>query len=385
MTTRAVHTLVTIAGLYPRPIKRHGSALEPPLGRICSINLEPSRCQAANGAWLPCSAPCCDDAWLRGRPRRLGAGLSGPCRRTLPPAPNQRGVSAAGLPAATLSAAQSASRHRTSRAKPAPESGLRAARRPARHHRPRRRRPGARRPDQARRRRRRQAAGRPRPHRRASAQGRLRRRRDFSRCSRPVAAMRADHFADPADARQPRPHDERSRAAQERQRRSGRAAPRADRAIGAKQLRRAIHRRGQSQGGPQGFFDALFGGGTVVNPNGDGAPSGTYRTVCVRTCDGYYFPISYSTRAEPIRRRRARRASGCAPRPRSRSIRIAIRARTWTRRCRPAGQPTRRCRTLSAIARSSSRAARAAGRARAGRTRSRTPTIPPRSRAATSS
>ncbi len=50
-----------------------------------------------------------------------------------------------------------------------------------------------------------------------------------------------------------------------------------------------------SQGGPQGFFDALFGGGTIVNPNGDGAPTGTYHTVCVRTCDGYYFPISYST------------------------------------------------------------------------------------------
>jgi uncharacterized protein DUF2865 len=50
-----------------------------------------------------------------------------------------------------------------------------------------------------------------------------------------------------------------------------------------------------STGGPGGFFDALFGGGTVVNPNGDGAPSGTYHTVCVRTCDGYYFPISYST------------------------------------------------------------------------------------------
>jgi hypothetical protein len=54
-----------------------------------------------------------------------------------------------------------------------------------------------------------------------------------------------------------------------------------------------------SQGGPQGFFDALFGGGTVLNANGDGAPSGTYHTVCVRTCDGYYFPISYST--EPTR------------------------------------------------------------------------------------
>jgi hypothetical protein len=48
-------------------------------------------------------------------------------------------------------------------------------------------------------------------------------------------------------------------------------------------------------GGPQGFFDALFGGGTIVNPGGDGAPSGTYHTVCVRACDGYYFPISYST------------------------------------------------------------------------------------------
>jgi hypothetical protein len=48
-------------------------------------------------------------------------------------------------------------------------------------------------------------------------------------------------------------------------------------------------------GGPQGFFDALFGGGTIINPGGDGAPSGTYHTVCVRTCDGFYFPISYST------------------------------------------------------------------------------------------
>jgi hypothetical protein len=50
-----------------------------------------------------------------------------------------------------------------------------------------------------------------------------------------------------------------------------------------------------SAGGPQGFFDALFGGGTILNPAGDGAPSGTYHTVCVRTCDGYYFPVSYST------------------------------------------------------------------------------------------
>jgi hypothetical protein len=51
------------------------------------------------------------------------------------------------------------------------------------------------------------------------------------------------------------------------------------------------------QSGPANFFDALFGNGTIVNPTGDGAPSGTFHTVCVRTCDGFYFPISYSTNA----------------------------------------------------------------------------------------
>ena len=32
---------------------------------------------------------------------------------------------------------------------------------------------------------------------------------------------------------------------------------------------------------------------------------GTYRTLCVRTCDGYYFPISFSTVAGQVRRGRA--------------------------------------------------------------------------------
>ena len=49
-----------------------------------------------------------------------------------------------------------------------------------------------------------------------------------------------------------------------------------------------------------GFFDQLLGrdsepnepGAEAANPN---AQSGSYRTVCVRTCDGYYFPISYAT------------------------------------------------------------------------------------------
>jgi len=49
--------------------------------------------------------------------------------------------------------------------------------------------------------------------------------------------------------------------------------------------------------GPGGFFESLFG----INPglsssSPPGTPfGGTYRTLCVRTCDGYYFPISFST------------------------------------------------------------------------------------------
>jgi len=50
-----------------------------------------------------------------------------------------------------------------------------------------------------------------------------------------------------------------------------------------------------AQSGPSGFFDALLGGTILNSGSGEGAPSGTYHTVCVRSCDGYYFPISYST------------------------------------------------------------------------------------------
>jgi len=46
-----------------------------------------------------------------------------------------------------------------------------------------------------------------------------------------------------------------------------------------------------------GFFDRLFGGNTNsgVYSTPQGPMGGTYRTICVRTCDGYYFPISYAT------------------------------------------------------------------------------------------
>jgi hypothetical protein len=67
---------------------------------------------------------------------------------------------------------------------------------------------------------------------------------------------------------------------------------------------------GQNNCGPQyanrgnqggGFFDTLFGGNNNNNNNNTapppdfGAPSSTYKTVCVRTCDGFYFPVSYAT------------------------------------------------------------------------------------------
>ncbi|MGY8661052.1 DUF2865 domain-containing protein [Bradyrhizobium sp. UFLA05-109] len=57
----------------------------------------------------------------------------------------------------------------------------------------------------------------------------------------------------------------------------------------------------QSQGAGN-FLSNLFGGGNNPNNPPPGAPpadlgpqSGTYRTVCVRTCDGAYFPVSFAT------------------------------------------------------------------------------------------
>jgi hypothetical protein len=61
------------------------------------------------------------------------------------------------------------------------------------------------------------------------------------------------------------------------------------------QYRTAVQQR------PKGILETLFGGGD--NPDGPLPPGidpgmmsgGGYRTLCVRTCDGYYFPVSFST------------------------------------------------------------------------------------------
>lgn len=49
--------------------------------------------------------------------------------------------------------------------------------------------------------------------------------------------------------------------------------------------------------GPGGFLGGLFGNNNATPvPGGDfSTASGTYRTVCVRTCDGAYFPVSFAT------------------------------------------------------------------------------------------
>jgi uncharacterized protein DUF2865 len=62
---------------------------------------------------------------------------------------------------------------------------------------------------------------------------------------------------------------------------------------------------GGGGGGPGNFFSNLFGGGNnpgaapgpgePAGPIDNGGQSGTYRTVCVRSCDGFYFPISFAT------------------------------------------------------------------------------------------
>lgn len=50
------------------------------------------------------------------------------------------------------------------------------------------------------------------------------------------------------------------------------------------------------------LFEALFGPGpgSILAPSAESggftpAPGGSYRTVCVRTCDGFYYPISFAT------------------------------------------------------------------------------------------
>jgi hypothetical protein len=59
------------------------------------------------------------------------------------------------------------------------------------------------------------------------------------------------------------------------------------------------YRQAAAQPQRGGLFESLFGSNPVFSGTmvpGENTPQGSgYRTVCVRVCDGYYFPISYST------------------------------------------------------------------------------------------
>ena len=61
------------------------------------------------------------------------------------------------------------------------------------------------------------------------------------------------------------------------------------------------YRQAAAAGQQGGFFDRLFGGGGAFSTTPSGPMGGTFRTVCVRTCDGYYFPISYATSSDRFR------------------------------------------------------------------------------------
>lgn len=49
------------------------------------------------------------------------------------------------------------------------------------------------------------------------------------------------------------------------------------------------------RGGGGNFLDNLLGNNGSITPADAGPPSSTFRTVCVRSCDGFYFPISFAT------------------------------------------------------------------------------------------
>jgi len=63
----------------------------------------------------------------------------------------------------------------------------------------------------------------------------------------------------------------------------------------------AQYRSAALQGQQGGFFDRLFGGSGGMFSGQPGAMGGSFRTICVRTCDGYYFPISYATASDRFR------------------------------------------------------------------------------------
>ncbi len=63
----------------------------------------------------------------------------------------------------------------------------------------------------------------------------------------------------------------------------------------------AQYRSAALAGQQGGFFDRLFGNNGGIFSGSPGAMGGAFRTICVRTCDGYYYPISFATSSDRFR------------------------------------------------------------------------------------
>lgn len=62
------------------------------------------------------------------------------------------------------------------------------------------------------------------------------------------------------------------------------------------------YRQAAAQPQGRGFFEQLFGGpGSILAPEQPQDMGSGFRTVCVRTCDGSFFPISFSTSQDRFR------------------------------------------------------------------------------------
>jgi hypothetical protein len=61
------------------------------------------------------------------------------------------------------------------------------------------------------------------------------------------------------------------------------------------------YRNASLSAGGQGrtLIDSLFGNNNIFQ--GDGSGGSTFRTICVRSCDGFYFPISFATNSSRFR------------------------------------------------------------------------------------
>jgi hypothetical protein len=63
----------------------------------------------------------------------------------------------------------------------------------------------------------------------------------------------------------------------------------------------AQYRSAALAGQQGGFFDRLFGNNGGIISGASGPMGGTFRTICVRSCDGFYYPISYATSSDHFR------------------------------------------------------------------------------------